>query len=72
MKFNADAHVDWTGGAPLVCGACHAEQSLAETERDPLMYLDPETFQPECDRCRELRSTWAQECAVSRWEDEQR
>lgn len=73
-KVDMGAHLDMTAGAPLVCRTCGGTQTVEQTAYDPLMYVaasfDLRTV--ECDACRELSSTWAQECAVTRWEGEQR
>ena len=73
MKIDAEMHADLTGGAPLVCRHCGGEQTIEQTAFDPLMYLaDEAEDEAECDRCRDLRGGWAQECDITRWEEAQR
>lgn len=75
--IDAGAHYDLTNGSPLTCRTCKGEQTIEQTERDPLMYLydGPDATsddEAECEACQEARETWPQECALSAWEEAQR
>ena len=61
-------------GGDLRCRTCGAIETSEQTEVDPLMYIGS-SFNPstiKCDGCIELEDGWAQECDVTRWEDDQR
>ena len=72
--IDRDTHLDETGGAPLVCRTCGGTQAIEQTETDPLMWIDGSFTSEEivCDACHEASQGWAQECAVSAWENSQR
>jgi hypothetical protein len=60
---------DQSRATPLVCKDCHVRIPVAAWEADPAIYY-PDTGR--CGRCDEAAEGWAQECAVTRWEDDQR